>query len=63
MQAGTPTGSVGSNNPNNFETGEPSNPFQNIHKNKHTDNFKNKRKFLMRNILLMRNLNLKIHYN
>ena len=42
MQAGTPTGSVGSNNPNNFERGEPSNPFQNNHKNKHTENFKRK---------------------
>ena len=45
MQEGTPTGSVGSNNPNNYETGEPSNPFrtQSTHKNKHTANFQNKR--------------------
>ena len=50
MQAGTPTGSVGSNNPNNYETGEPSNPFrtQPIHKNKHTANFQNKRRHPIR---------------
>ena len=45
MQAGTPTESGGSNHPNNFERGEPSNPFQdnqNNHKNKHTENFKRK---------------------
>ena len=46
MQAGTPTESVGSNNPNNYETGEPSNPFRTnpIHKNKYTANFQNKRR-------------------
>ena len=46
MQVGTPTGSVGSNNLNNYETGEPSNPFGTnpIHKNKHTANFQNKKR-------------------
>ena len=46
MQSGTPTESLGSNNPNNYETEEPSNPFRNnpIRKNKHTDNFQNKSK-------------------
>ena len=45
MQAGTPTGSIGSNNPNNYETGESSNPLKInlIHKNKYTANFQNKR--------------------
>jgi len=50
MQSGTPTGSVGSNNPNNYKTGEPSNPFRNnpTRKNKHMDNFQNKRRPPMR---------------
>jgi len=45
MQAGILAGSVGSNNPNNYETGEPSNPFRTnpIRKNKHID-FQNKRR-------------------
>ena len=46
MQIGTTTGSVGRNNPNNYETGEPSNPFRNnpTRKKKHTDNFQNKKR-------------------
>ena len=46
IQSGTPTGSVGSTNPNNYKIGEPSNPFRTnpIHKNKHTANFQNKRR-------------------
>jgi len=46
VQTGTPTRSVGSNNPNNYEPGQPSNPFRTnpIHKNKHTANFQNKRR-------------------
>ena len=46
IQAGTLTESVGSNNLNNYETGEPSNPFRSntIYKNKHTVNFQNKKR-------------------
>ena len=47
MQSGAPTGSIGCNNQNNFETGETCNPFRNErdHKNKHADNFRKKQKF------------------
>ena len=46
MQTETPTRSIGSNNLNNYETREPSNPFRNnpTQKKKHTDNFQNKRR-------------------
>ena len=61
MQAGTSTGSVRSNNPNNYEIWEPSNPIrtQSTHKNKHTTNFQNKRR---PPILSMKNLNKRIHF-
>jgi len=50
MQTGTPTGSVGNNNLNNYEIEETSNPFRNnpIRKNKHTENFQNKRRHPIR---------------
>ena len=61
MQAGTPTGSVRSNNPNNFETGETSNPFQTS--TKINILITSKENFQRKNLLLMKNLNLKIRYN
>ena len=61
MQSGIPTENVGSNNPNNYETGEHSNPFRNnpTRKNKHTGNFQNKRRPPMRRCTINEEFKLK----